>query len=151
MTPMDTCRDTCFFRQTLLAGMAQRHVLSILRWLSDAAFVAAPVRLTNVLLEHYAVGAARQSIDEQCLLGRLDAPELGPAIGQEFVFGQLRALVQLHHRGDRLAPLGMGDADDRTVLYCGVSPDDLFHFTGVDIEAAGDDEVLLAVGDVQVT
>src|SRR6185436_2686613 len=64
MTPMDTCRDTCFFRQTLLAGMAERHVLSKLRWLSDAAFVAAPVRLTNVLLEHFAVGAARQSIDE---------------------------------------------------------------------------------------
>jgi len=30
MTPMDTCRDTCFFRQTLLAGMAERHVRSIL-------------------------------------------------------------------------------------------------------------------------
>ena len=30
MTPMDTCRDTCFFRQTLLDGMAERHVLSVL-------------------------------------------------------------------------------------------------------------------------
>jgi hypothetical protein len=30
MTPMDTCRDTCFFRQTLLACMVERHVLSIL-------------------------------------------------------------------------------------------------------------------------
>jgi hypothetical protein len=30
MTPMDTCRDTCFFRQTLLTCIAERHALSVL-------------------------------------------------------------------------------------------------------------------------
>jgi hypothetical protein len=34
MTPMDTCRDTCFFRQTLLVGMAD-----IAEELGHAAFI----------------------------------------------------------------------------------------------------------------
>jgi hypothetical protein len=41
MTPMDTCRDTCFFRQTLLACMAD-----IAQELGHAAFIELSTGLT---------------------------------------------------------------------------------------------------------
>ena len=45
--------------------------------------------------------------------------------------------------------LRVGHADDGAVLHRGVAPDHLLDLARIDVEAARDDHVLLAVGDVQ--
>jgi len=50
-------------------------------------------------------------------------------------------------RLDRLAPLLVGHADDRHFVDRRMRADNLLDLAGIDVGAAGDDHVLLAVGD----
>ena len=58
--------------------------------------------------------------------------------------------LELDHRGQAFAPVGVGHADHGAVLHRGVAPDHLLDLARVDVEAARDDHVLLAVDHVQV-
>ena len=64
--------------------------------------------------------------------------------------GDLLALGDDDERGDHLAPLVVGDADDGDLGDGRVAEDGVLHLDRGDVLAAGDDHVLLAVGDGQV-
>src|SRR4029450_10342374 len=59
-----------------------------------------------------------------------------------------RAGLELDHGLHRLAPLLVRHADHRAVLHRGMAPQHLLDLAGEDVEAAGDDHVLLAIDDV---
>ena len=57
---------------------------------------------------------------------------------------------QHHDRGDALAEIGVRHADDRALDDAGKRVDLALDFLGIDVEAAGDDEVLAAPDDVDI-
>src|SRR6476469_6712903 len=63
---------------------------------------------------------------------------------------QLLAVVDDDRRADLLAPLVVGDADDRRFADLRVLVEHLLDLARVDVVAAADDQVLLAVDDVEV-
>ena len=84
------------------------------------------------------------------VLGALTAAEAFLAQRDQLFGADALAGVEFDHRLHRLAPLLVGDADDGAVAHRRVGPDHLLDFARVDVEAAADDHVLLAVGDVEV-
>src|SRR3954447_14605859 len=57
----------------------------------------------------------------------------------------------LHDRVHALAPFVVGDAEHRRVEHLRMCVQHRFDLGGIDVDAAGDDHVLLAVADVDVT
>ena len=53
------------------------------------------------------------------------------------------------HRFDEFAANEVGDAEDRHVFHILELPEHVFHVGGEDVDAGGDDQVLLAVDDLE--
>ena len=64
--------------------------------------------------------------------------------------GGCLALLEHDEGLDRLAAVGVGHADDRCFFDLGVLKEHRLDVGGIDVKAAGDDHVLLAVGHVKV-
>src|SRR6266446_10055795 len=112
---------------------------------SDLGAAAGPVGLAQLTLHDLADGAARQGLAElhggQALrLAELPVgpfPDLVPAH---------RGTVAAHaKRHRRFAPLFARDADHRYVHHVGMPQQQPLDVGGIDVEAAGNDHVLLAI------
>ena len=69
----------------------------------------------------------------------------------QFCFGDFAWLVK-NHRGERsLAPFLAGNAEDCYFAHCRMLHNDLFDIFGKDVDAAGDDQIFLAVNEVKKT
>src|SRR5215467_2653700 len=102
----------------------------------DLALVAAPERLPENLLQHLPVGAARERVGDHDRLRGLDSAEPLAAVRDQLHLDELSAGVELHDRGDGLAPVFVRDSDDGTVLYRRMRPDDLLDLARIDVEPA---------------
>src|SRR5260370_8000527 len=95
----------------------------------------------QVLLQ-LAEGVARQGVEEAQLVRDLEGGELTLAEGEQGgrIEGGLGDQV-----GDRhLAPFGVRTADDGGLADPGEGEEGLFHLARVDVEAAGDDQLVAA-------
>src|SRR5690606_16899389 len=98
-------------------------------------------------LEDLAVGVLRQFVHRLPHLRRLVAGEaLADGRLQRGEVG-LAALLRHHERADDLAPLLVGQADDRDLGDAVAAQQDGLDLARVDVRRPGDDEVLLAVDD----
>src|SRR5690606_6220833 len=133
-------------KRTMLA--ARMNAFSMFAPL-DAPVDAGPVALADLAAQDLSVGALGQLVH---LLDRA-RPLVGahaPATPGEEAFlieGAVRA--RDHQRVHLLAPLLAGDADDDGLLHVRMRVQGFLHFPGIDVAAAGDDHLLLAVGDVE--
>ncbi len=80
----------------------------------------------------------------------LVASEIGFAIGPHGGLGHGSVLPD-HHQLDRLARVFVGHTDRRAFQHARHQADHLFHLVGVDVEAAHQDHVFLAIDDLEVT
>ena len=71
-------------------------------------------------------------------------------MGEQFLFGGVGAGAEHDERFDGLTPLGVGHTDDGGFGDGGVLDEGVFDLDRRDVLAAGDDDVLLAVGDGEV-
>jgi hypothetical protein len=110
-----------------------------------------PLLFADHAAEELANGAHGQRLvaedDAGGLLHRAD-PVAAP--GDQLLLGSVGALPQHDHGAWRLAPLGVRDAHDRDLTHGRVVGDGVLQLRGPDVEAAGDDHVLLAVGEEEV-
>ena len=106
--------------------------------------------LAQQVLLHLAHGIARQISDEDHPLGELIAgkPLFEPPLDGGLIDKLLAGADD--HGGHPLAQIGVGDADHRALDDPGQAVDLAFHFLGVDVEAAADDEVLAAAQDMDI-
>src|SRR5690606_16031757 len=74
-----------------------------------------------------------------------------PAVGDDLVRRRVRAFLQHDVGLYGFATVRIGHADHRGFLDRRVGVDDLLDLPRVDVEAAGDDHVLLPVDDVEVS
>ena len=93
---------------------------------------------------------AREVGPDLDLLRGLDAADAALDERADLPGGHVVAGVELEDGGDPLAPLVVGQADDRAVEDRGVGQQGLLDLGRVDVEPAGDDHVLEPVDDVQV-
>src|SRR6201998_3725044 len=124
-------------------GQAPNHAV-----VSAGISFSPPRRGSILALVARAVRAPQRRV-EHGRLWSLDTAEFGSTVGQQLLFGQLKPIVEFDDGGYRLSPVGMRDTDHRTILDRGVRPDDMRTLAGIHVESSGDDQVLLAVGDVQ--
>ena len=103
-------------------------------WRSSRSAAAAPARRTRRI-------AALEARDPL-------AAELLQLLGERV--GIVDRSRELHHRADRLAHLGVGNADDRDVGDRGVHHQHVLDLARVDVHAARDDHVRDPVGEVEV-
>ena len=78
--------------------------------------------------------------------GFFEAGEALAAVFGEVVFGGGGAVFEDNYGADALAPVEVGDADDRRLFYGVVGLEDLLDFFGGDHFAAALDEVAGAAG-----
>ena len=69
---------------------------------------------------------------------------------EERAFIGFEARTEHDDRGDRLDPLGVGQRDDGDFGDAGMREERLFYFAARDDDAAGVDDVLEAVDDVEI-
>src|SRR3954453_286496 len=112
--------------------------------------VGGPEGLTQLELLDLPGGGAGQLVTELDPLGDLVPGDLAPAVRDDLLRGDLPALRAHDERGDQLAPLVVGDADDGDLRDGRVAEHGVLDLDGGDVLAAGDDHVLLAVGDREV-
>ena len=76
--------------------------------------------------------------------------EQAAAVGDDVARRRAAAFLGDDESLRHLAPLRVGDGDDRDLEDVGVLGDRLLHLDGRDVFAAGDDDVLLAVAELDV-
>jgi len=96
-------------------------------------------------------GIGRRQHAEHDLLRDLEPGQSGPAMGNDLVFRHVRAGLQLDKSARRLAPLVIRPRDDRGKLSRRVLVERDLDFHRRDVLPAGDDDVLRAVLDLDVT
>ena len=108
------------------------------------------VRLPQRRLLHLAHRVARQGLDHEHPLRRLEFREPPAERGEDRRFGELRARAGNDDRRHPLAEIGMRDAEDRALEHALDRVDLGLDLLRIDVEAAGDDEILGAADDVDV-
>src|SRR5216683_4884045 len=93
---------------------------------------------------------ARQFVDELDGIGTLDTGELVAAERYQFRLRQRGAGPQHHEGMHLLAPFLVRSRHNRGLSHAWVPADDLLDFLAGDVEAAADDDVALAIDDVDV-
>src|SRR5579884_804160 len=106
--------------------------------------------LAKLAFEHLAGGVARQRIDELHLLRDLEPGQALAAMLDELLGGDLGPRPEDDEGLGDLAPAWIGDADDRGLHDRRMLVQGALHLGGGDVLPAGDDEVLLAILDVEV-
>ena len=110
-------------------------------------------RPATVTFQQLAVGLARQAVAKIDFAARaLDRRQLLPAPGDQLIrdFGARRhARLQLHHRAHLLDLVVVRGADHRHVEHLGMGDQHVLGFLRVDVDAAGNNHVALAVGKVK--
>src|ERR1700730_6033271 len=104
----------------------------------------------NILL-HLAHGVARQFIDHEHPLRHLEFGEPPVERLQHGGFANAGALVADHDGGDALADIGVRHADHGGFDHARHGVDLALDFLGIDIEAAGNHEILAAAENVHIT
>src|SRR5262249_39435186 len=115
------------------------------------AIASNPVRLAQLALENLAVRVLRQLRKELHRRRLLVRREPQAAVLDDVCLRSLRRRPEDHQGLDGLAPLLVRYTDDSHLLDGWVRADDLLDLARVDVGAAGDDHVFLAVSDVQVS
>src|SRR5262249_13826947 len=105
----------------------------------------------ELALFHLAHDVARQLVDDEHRLGHLEGGELRAGMGDHRRVARRRGVGPTgDHRHHRLAEIGMLDADHRALADAGHLVDHAFDLLGIDVEPAGDDQVLGAADDREV-
>ena len=104
----------------------------------------------DLALEDLAGGALGQVVEEPDQARVLVGGDPLLDVGADLLGRQLLALVEDDRGADLLAPLVVGDADHRRFADLRVLVEHLLDLARVDVVAAADDQVLLAVDDVEV-
>src|SRR6266699_950974 len=124
------------------------------RSLHDRGLVAGPVRLTQHPLIQLAGGGPRHVGHEVDGPRALEVRDPGPAVLDQLA-GQVGPgagqVGGLPHGLHLLAQVLVRDADHGHVEHGGMSGEQVLGLLGVDVDAARDDHVALAVGEVQVS
>ena len=106
--------------------------------------------LPQLRLEELAGGCAWNRFDEGVCIGHCPLRELAGEELLQFVLGCSRILPEHDDREGSLGPLRMGHGDHGRFGHCRVTHDRVLEIHGTDPFAAGFDEVLRAVGDLDV-
>src|SRR5918994_1268231 len=122
-----------------------RNVGSVMVIASNLRRAAGPVGLAQFAFHDLANGAARKRIAELHGSKPLGLAELPVGPLADFVLRRRGAGPAHAKRHRRFAPLLARDADHRHVDHVGVLQQHDLDVGGIDVEAAGDDHVLLAV------
>src|SRR5687767_13280582 len=129
-----TCRPS--WPGWTLAGSSDRRPLAF----AEAARITLP---KQVLLD-LPHGVAGQGVDQEHSFGPLVAGEAPGQSAEDRFFLQRRARPGDRHRHHALAEIGVRDPDHRAFRHSREGLDRRFHLGRIDVEAAGDDEILLA-------
>src|SRR5262245_21105828 len=109
--------------------------------------------LPFLLAEHVLLHLAGRGLRQVAELDRGGAREVGDLVaaeGDELAGGREMAGLDREERLRPLAPGVVGDGDDRALEHRRVPRDRLLDLDGRDVLAAGDDDVLLAVAELDV-
>src|SRR5574338_71603 len=109
----------------------------------------APVRLAQHELLQLSGRGARQRRHELDRARALEVREVLPAEREQLGLARARARAQHDESLGRLAPLLVGHADHRALEHRLVAVERVLDLGGADVLAARDDDVLLAVDDVE--
>src|SRR5690606_36296201 len=115
---------------------------------SDAPLLPGPQCFANVAVQDLADGAAGQFGPEKNRFWSLDRTEAAPAEAEQLLRIGAVALLQLHDRGDRFSPFGVGRSDHGAILDRRLPPENLLDFRREDVVATRDDEVARAIDQV---
>src|SRR5437660_2608101 len=118
--------------------------------LVDLPLASGPVRLAQLELLQLARGRARERVAELDRRRTLVVRHARPTERDQVVRARRRPRPQHDQRLDRLAPFLVGDADHRGLGHGRMLIEAVLHLDRGDVLAAGDDHVLLPVGDHDV-
>src|SRR5215211_1054172 len=119
------------------------------RLLIDLLFALRPFLVAQDELLDFAGRGLGQLGELDCGWG-LEAGDVLLAEAYDLLLGRLLPLLEHDERLGALAPLLVGDGDDRSLHYGRVARHGLLHLDGRDVLAAGDDDVLVSVPDLHV-
>ena len=108
------------------------------------------MRIAQRLLLHLAHRIARQRLDEEHALGQLVARQAVLQRGEHRLLGQDRVRRRHDDRRHALAEIGMRQADDGAFGDAIERVDLRLDLDRIDVEAAGDDQVLGAADDMDI-
>src|SRR5215470_5462482 len=115
-----------------------------------AAGAPGPVGLAKLELLQLARRSAHESVPDLDRGRALVVGHTGPAVLDQVPLGTDAPRAKHDEGLDGLAPLLVGDADDRDLGHGGMLEEAVLHLDGRDILAPADDHVLLAVADGDV-
>src|SRR5664280_2290971 len=116
----------------------------------DLAFESLPIWSPQLKLLKLSGGGTRELVAELHLFRTLVTGQKRPAVDQDVLFGNGDAVVGHHQGSDHFTPCVVRDPDDRHLCHASQREDGIFDFDGGDILPSGDDEVLLAVENLEV-
>src|SRR5262245_54761631 len=129
--------------------VASQHLSSMhVKLCLDAGGLTGPVRLAQQAFDQLARGVPREIGVERHLARGLVVGHVRAAEGDDGLGGEDGAGSRLDGRVHALAPLRIRHAEDRGVLHVGVTVQDVLDLGRVDVDAARDDHVALAIADV---
>src|SRR4029453_15910993 len=109
-----------------------------------------PSRKLDLALEDLPGRALRQLVDEPHLARVLVGGDVLLDVRLQLRGRDRRSVLERHGGADLLAELGMGDPDDRALAHRRVLVEHLLELPRVDVVAAANDQLLLAVDDEEV-
>src|SRR3954447_17209715 len=108
------------------------------------------LRDLDLPLEDLAGRSLGQLVDEPDLARVLVAGDLLLDVRAQLVLGDVLAVLERDRGADLLAELLVRDADHRRLGHRGMLVEDLLDLARIDVVAAADDHVLLAIDDEEV-
>src|SRR6266851_8946496 len=134
------CRSCSFF--TLFPS--QERLRS-----AHAKLMALPVAIAQFTAQHLSHGVARQDVDEFHRARQLVAGELSVAEADDVLRRRALARVQDNAGTRRFSPLLVGHAHHRHLEDLGMQHQHALDLGGIDVLAAADDHVVLAIDQMQ--
>src|SRR5205085_2300701 len=119
-------------------------------WTSDRARAVLPVLIAQDALQQFPGVCARELGAQLVRAWALVVREAGLGERAQLVGIDRLPRLGLHDRMHALAPLLVGDPEHGNVEHLWMRVEHGLDLRGVDVDAAGDDHVLLAVADVHV-